>query len=72
MRYEVDVSAFFAFQVDAASADEAAAIAREFVREAMTATPHTIEGYNSASGVQIVPAEIVPGVESADVEGAEL
>lgn len=73
-RYEVDVSAFFAFQVEADNAEQAAEAARAFVRDVMTATPHTIQGYNEASTgpAHIIPAEVVPGVESADVEEFEL
>lgn len=68
--YEVDVSAFFAFQVQAENEEQAAAQARAFVRDVMTATPHTIEGYNegTTSPARVIPAEVVPGVESADVE----
>jgi hypothetical protein len=74
-RFEVDVSAFFAFRVEAPDAETAGAAAREFVRDVMIVTPDTIGGYNSGfkpgALVRIVPALVCPGVESADVEECE-
>lgn len=74
VRYAVDVKAFFSFEVDAETPEEARLVADCFIEHVMVAESATVEGYNSDLDAPIgtvVPAEIIPSIDGeSDVEKA--
>jgi hypothetical protein len=66
-KFSVDVKAFFAFEVEAATSTAAQRVAEQFIEDVMSATPDTVAGYNHpqapASEGLVVPSHISAGID---------
>lgn len=69
MKFDVDVKAFFSFEVEANSAAEAKEQAEAFIESAMEASEAFIDGYNeTTTGPKIVSRVVSPAIDGIDIE----